>query len=72
MGILTINTTAEQDARIVDAFGKYLNTETDGVPRDATGGEVKVSLINFLKAVVLGQERKTAEEAITLADLNPT
>lgn len=67
MGTFTINTTAPQDARIVDAFGKYLN-----LGRDATGGEVKAKLIDMLKQVVFDQERKTLQDAISVSDLDPT
>ena len=73
MATVTINTTAPQDARIIDAFGKYLCTvDESGNPRNATGGEVKAALINFLKGTVLDQERKTAQQAINLEDLDPS
>ena len=67
MGTLTITTTAPQDARIVDAFGKYLN-----LGRDATGAEVKQTVINMLKQVVFDQERQTAVEAVVVPPIDPT
>jgi len=67
VGTFTINTTAPQDARIVDAFGKYLN-----LGRDANAGEVKAKLIDMLKQVVFDQERKTLQDAIAVSDLDPT
>ena len=73
MATLTINTTSSQDARIVDAFGKYLSlVDGSGDPRNATGSEVKAALINFLKGVVFDQERKTAHEAVTIGPLDPS
>ena len=73
MGTFTINTTAPQDARIVDAFGKYLNlTDGNGDPRNANAAEVKAKLIDMLKQVVFDQERKTLQDAIAVSDLDPT
>ena len=77
MGTLTINTTSAQDARIISAFGKYLNTQdlTDPenpVPRDATAGEVKAKVIDMLKQVVFDQERKALVDAVTVDDLDPS
>ena len=77
MPTLSITVTAPQAARIVDAFGKQLNTQdlTDPenpVPRDATQEEVRQQIIQFIKGVVFGQERKTAIDAISLSDLDPT
>ena len=75
-GTLTINTTAPQDARIVAAFGKQLGTMdlTDPekpVPRNATGAEVKASLIQYIKQVVFDQERKTAVDAVSVPSIDP-
>ncbi len=77
-GTLTINTTAPQDARIVAAFGKQLNTmdmadPDNPVPRDATGEEVKQAVIQYIKQVVFTQERRAARQAAdaTVPDLNP-
>ena len=77
MGTLTINTTAPQDARLVDAFGKHLGTmdvtdPENPVPRDATGAEIKAATINWIKQVVYGQERKAAQAAISVPDIDPT
>ena len=75
MGTLTINTTAPQDARIVDAFGKVLGTvDGNGDPRDATGAEVKAHVIQYIKNIVLTQERKAAAQAASDAvpDITPT
>lgn len=73
MGTQTINTTSEQDARLVVAFGKELSlTDENGDPRDATGAEVKTWLINKLRKVVRGQEMKVKKNAITVSDFNPT
>jgi hypothetical protein len=55
MGTLTITTTGAQDARIVDAFGKRLN-----LGRNATAGEVKQQVIQFLVNAVQEQEQRTA------------
>ena len=74
---LTITVTAPQAARIVDAFGKQLNTQdvTDPqnpVPRNATTEEVRQQIIQFIKGIVFAQERQAAVNAISLDDLNPT
>lgn len=66
MATLTINTTAQQDARIVEAFGKHLGlTDAQGNPRNATGAEVKAALIEHVKAVVYSHE--TAKVATAAA-----
>ena len=51
MTTTTINTTTEQDVRIVTAFGTYLN-----LGREATTVEVKEQIIGFLKQIVHDQE----------------
>ena len=75
-GTLTINTTAPQDARIVAAFGKQLNTmdltdPDNPVPRNATGAEVKAALIQYIKQVVFDQERKALVEAVSVPSIDP-
>lgn len=72
MGTLTINTTAEQDARILSAFGKQLATvDVDGNPRDATAAEVKAEVIGFIKTIVVKQEEDEAIQAaiVTVPDV---
>jgi hypothetical protein len=59
MANLNINTTPEQDARIVVAFGRKL-----GLGRDATGGEVKADIIDYIKQIVRDSERAQAALAI--------
>ena len=58
MSTLTITTTAAQDARIVKAFGARL-----GLGRDATGGEVKANVVQFLRDVVHQTEQEAAVKA---------
>lgn len=65
MATLTITTTGAQDARIVVAFGHKL-----GFPRNATAAEVKADVIEYIKGVVLADERRIAAEAAALA-VNP-
>lgn len=73
MATLTINTTAEQDLRLIDAYGKYLNlVDGDGDPRTATAAEIKSSIIGAIKQVVFDQEDKTAKEAISIAAFEPS
>lgn len=62
MATLTLTTTSQQDARIVQAFGTYLD-----LGRNATAGEVKQWLISQLRGVVLAQEAKAAREAAEAA-----
>lgn len=58
MATLTITTTAQQDARIVAAFGKYL-----GLPGNATAAQVKAEVFAFIRLVVMNQEKVAAEAA---------
>ena len=72
MATLTINTTPAQDARIIDAYGKSLGlVDAGGDPRNATGAEVKASVINSIKQVVFDQERKALVDAVSVSDLDP-
>ena len=57
MATITITTTAEQDARIVAAFGDRL-----GLNRDATGAEVKADIIQTIKTIVLQYEQRIASQ----------
>lgn len=69
MGTLTITTSAQHDTRIVAALGKHLN-----LGRNATGAEVKAWIVNYLKAMVLEQEKLAAAVAAvaTVTEINPT
>lgn len=60
MATLTINTTAQQDARIVEAFGAHLN-----LGRNANAAEVKAAVIEFVRGVVYSYE--TAKAATSAA-----
>lgn len=65
MATITITTSAAQDARIVDAFGKRLN-----LGRNATAAEVKQQIVQFLINAVQEQEQKTAMQS-ALAGVTP-
>lgn len=69
MGTLTITTTAQQDARIVAAFGVEL-----GLGRNATAAEVKAAVIQRgLREVVQRQEMQAQLNALTpFVPLDPT
>ena len=69
MPTLTQTFSVAQGQRIAAAFGKQLNTQTDGVPRDATQEEVNQQVKQFLKGVVFAQERQAAINAVTVADV---
>lgn len=58
MATLTITTTAQQDARIVKAFGAHFNLK-----RDATGPEVRAYIIDYIKSIVRTQELREAQRA---------
>lgn len=60
MATLTINTTAQQDARISEAFGEYL-----GLGRNATLQEVRAAIIDYLKSTTVSYELKKARQAVT-------
>jgi len=64
MASFTINTPPGQDARILAAFGKRLNTrDAQDNPRPATGAEVKQQIIQFPINAVQEQEHNTAVQA---------
>lgn len=65
MGTLTINTTGAQDQRIINAFGKRLN-----LGRNATAGEVKQQVIQFIVNAVQEQEQRAAVQT-ALAGVTP-
>ena len=73
MAVLTITTTAAQDARIIAAFGTKLN-----LGRNATGAEVKADIVDYLRQLVLRIERDAAIAAASntaaagIATLDPT
>lgn len=55
MATTTINTTGAEDARLVVAFGKYLN-----LGRSATQGEIVADLRRYMTQVVRESEAGTA------------
>lgn len=57
--ITTINTTGAEDARITVAFGALL-----GLGRNATAGEVKANVGDYIKTIVSTQERLAAQATI--------
>ena len=77
MANFTITTPAAQDARITAAFGKILNlrdTQVPPQPRVATGPEVKLAIINWLRMSVLEREQADAREtaSTTVTEISPT
>lgn len=62
MATLTITTTAQQDARIVVAFGHYL-----GLPSDATAAQIKADVIAYIVNVVRQDEQRIAAAAAAAA-----
>ena len=74
-GNMTITTTDAQDARLVVAFGTYLElTDGGGAPRDATGAEIKQAVIDFIKKTVKDEEITAAEgvAASAVTEIEPT
>ena len=68
MPAITLTLDATQIDRVVEAFGSYWNLrDTQGQPRNATPAEVKAYLVRQVKAVVIQQERRKAENAIAPA-----
>lgn len=73
MATLTINTTPEQDARLVSAFTSVIQpVDENGDPRNVTGAEIKAHIIQYMKNVVLNHERRAAYEQAeaTLAEFD--
>lgn len=67
MATITITTPAEQDQRILNAFGVDMN-----LGRAATGAEVKQALVRFMKEVVRRVETQAALAAANVTDVTPT
>jgi hypothetical protein len=67
MGSFTITTTAPQDVRLVDAYGKYLS-----LGRNATAAEIKFNIIQSIKQIVRDQEYAVEVDAITTDPFEPT
>jgi hypothetical protein len=67
--VTTITTTAGEDARIVVAFGSYLN-----LGRNATQGEVKGAIATFVRGVVFNYEAEAAKATATqgVSQINPS
>ena len=62
---ITLSLTPAVAARVGIAFGGYWHLKNpDGMPRAATAAEIKEYLIRQLRAVVIQQERRTAESAL--------
>lgn len=75
MATLTITTTSQQDARIVEAFGARLGlVDANGQPRNATAAEIKAYYVNDLREYVYSYEtEKRAKAAIAGTDkITPT
>lgn len=70
MATLTINTSAAEDARLVVAFGRYMNLQdASGNPRNATAAEIKAFLIQSIIAIVQKTERDAVAQP---APITPT
>ena len=67
MSVLTITTTAPQDARIIVAYGAKL-----GLGRNATAAEVKAHIISEIKQTVEQFEHAEQASAITVPSIDPT
>lgn len=60
MANLTITVPDAELPRIQAAFGQFLGTQTAGVPRPATAGEIRAWIISQCINVVKGVEENTA------------
>lgn len=67
MATLTITTTGVQDARLVVAFGMKL-----GLPGNANAAQIKADIINYIRTVVVDQERMAVIESNPPAAFDPT
>ena len=67
MPSITITTTAAQALRLITAVGDYQR-----LGRVATDVEVKAIIISYLTNLVLGYERKIAEDAAKASIVAPT
>lgn len=67
MATLTINTTAQQDARISEAFGELL-----GLGRNATLQEVRAAIIDYVRSTTVAYELNKAKQAVQRTTLDIT
>lgn len=67
MAVLTITTNAQQDARLVVAFGKKL-----GLPGNASAAQIKADVITYVRTVVNDQERLAVVAANPPVAFDPT
>jgi hypothetical protein len=66
MPTLSIDVTAAQATRVAAALGKALGlVDANGAPRAATMAEAEAYVRDALRRVVLRQERRDAEQALT-------
>lgn len=73
MPSMTITTTAQQAQRLATAFGRELGLRDEqGQRRDATAAEIKQATIGYLRSVVVQQERRAAEDEISIPEFDPT
>lgn len=67
MAQITINTTPEQDTRILAAFKVILNLN-----RDPTIAEIKAAIIQWVRGSVQDRERRADMEQFVPQPLDPT
>jgi hypothetical protein len=68
MGTLTITTTPEQDARILDAFSQQaMLVDENGDPRQATAADVREWVVSQLKSYVRSAEEEVAKQNAVIA-----
>ena len=67
MAVLTITTSAGEEARFLTAVGQSQN-----LGRDATAGEGKAFVISLLRQFVQQQEYIAAQQLISNVAFNPT
>ncbi len=67
MATMTINTTAQDDAKLVVAFGAKL-----GLGGNATAAQIKADIVNYIRAVVSDQERIAASLTANQTPVSPT
>ena len=71
MPTISFDVTVAQANRIQNAIGMYLNLkDADGLPRDATGPEVRQFMITRLKDFVLERELEAARKVVTTTSLD--
>lgn len=73
MAVLTITTTAQEDAQVQFAVGRTLGlADASNLPRDATLPECKQFIIDYMKSLVRLRRQEESLKSFVAPVINPT